>query len=170
MTTLVDINNYLSYKALQKDEIVCYKMTHIIKVNETNNNIYLNNNFTNEFGPVVTLSTNTDFERDLNRDSFGIIKFIDETDNWVDGCVISDSGSEVKARENKKLSKINRLKNQILSLTNDSIEINKFSISTEQSFKINVLQRHSNKKQYINKYFYPPEILNLEIYEFLLKN
>jgi len=161
MTTLVDINNYLSYKAFKMKDTVCYKMTHIIKVNETNGNIYLNNNFTEEFGPVVTLSTNTDFERDLNRDSFGIIKFIDETDDLVDKCVGSGTFGEEYAKENKKLSKINRLKKQICSLTDTSIKINNST---------NALERHSKLKEYINKYFYPPEILNLEIYEFLLKN
>lgn len=163
MTTLVNINNSPPYKAILRKNNVCHKMTHIIKIDDydekkkINGNIYLNNDKTNKYGPVVTLSTNTDSGRNLSRDSFGIIKFIDDTDDLVDKCVECDSDDEKEIKKNKKLSKINRLKNTILNLVDESI-------------KGNNLYKHSELKQYISKFFYPNEILTLEIYEFLLKD
>ena len=152
---LVDINHCPPYKGIERDNNVCHKMTHIIKV-KSNGMIYLNNDERIEFGPTVTLSTNTDFGRPLNRDSFGILKFVDETDDLVDRCVESDSEDEKEIRKNKKLTKIQRLKNTISNLVNESINNNH--------------EKCCELKQYINKYFYPTEVLNLEIYEFLLKN
>lgn len=157
MNTLEDINNFIPYNGINVKDSVCHKMTYIIKVDETNGMIYLNNDKTNKFGAVVTLSTNTDVGRNLNRDSFGILKFIDETDDLVDRCVESDSEDEKEIRKNKKLTKIQRLKNTIINLA-------------EKSNKNNNSEKNLELKQYINKYFYPTEILNLEIYEFLLKN
>lgn len=152
---LVDINHCPPYKGIERENNVCHKMTHIIKV-KSNGMIYLNNDESIEFGPTVTLSTNTDFGRNLNRDSFGILKFVDETDDLVDRCVESDSEDEKEIRKNKKLTKIQRLKNTISNLANESINNNH--------------EKCCELKQYINKYFYPTEVLNLEIYEFLLKN
>ena len=56
-----------------------FDYSHIININE--NNIFINDQKNDTVLPVITLSTNTDFGRDLIRDSFSILCFTNRYDD-----------------------------------------------------------------------------------------
>lgn len=92
---MIDINE-LSPSNINK----CYGYTHLIK----NINYYLNINNVDidDILPVVTISTNTDTGRDLNRDSFAILKFIEIFNPEIQGCVEEKSEEDIRISENIK--------------------------------------------------------------------
>jgi hypothetical protein len=78
---------------------VCYGYTHLIKLQD-NGNMNINNQDDDTFIPVITISTNTDFGRNLVRDSFTILKFIEDFDPEIQGCVEENSDEELKIKTN----------------------------------------------------------------------
>lgn len=75
---------------------VCYGYTHKITLSNTTdvNHMLINNKKGVGYIPVITISTNTDFGRDLTRDSFTILKFIEEFNPEIQGCVEANSEDE----------------------------------------------------------------------------
>jgi hypothetical protein len=154
----IDINDIRAYKAKSDNKQNCYKFTHLIKINN-NNNIIVNDN-PKEYIPVLTLSTNTDYKRDLVRDSFAILKFIEDNNDLTDNCVESFS------RDNKKT----QLNITLLKLANISQKIN------NGNKDLNLLYEYSRLIQIVKRIFRSSLIgglkneLNVEIYEYMLKN
>jgi hypothetical protein len=68
---ILDNNNNNACKS--KDDIFG-NMTHIIKVNEKNNNLIINDEHT-EYLPILTISTNTDLGKNLTFDSYVMLSF-----------------------------------------------------------------------------------------------
>lgn len=97
----ININNIEPYNVSKTTNTVCYGYTHLIKLQE-NGNLNINNIDTDIFLPVVTVSTNTDLGRNLVRDSFSILKFIEEFNSDIQGCVDENSEDEKKIQENIK--------------------------------------------------------------------
>jgi hypothetical protein len=162
----IDINTIKPYRASSDKDYNCYKFTHLIKIhNESKNDnvIIVNDNKITKFMPVLTLSTNTDTGRDLKRDSFAILKFIEDND-IINNCVEIDSDDEKFVHSIRGLPKDEILKKTILELAKESSKLNNSKINS--NIKHNELKNNIHKNiNNINK-----EELNVEIYEFLLKN
>ena len=97
----VNINDVEPYNVPKTAKTVCYGYTHLIKLQD-NGNININNIDADIFIPVITISTNTDYGRNLVRDSFTILKFKEEFDPETQGCVDENSEDEIKIQENIK--------------------------------------------------------------------
>jgi hypothetical protein len=103
------INEYPGFGidlANQAQQINCYQFTHLISVNGEENIMILNNIPQPNLLPVITVSTNTDINRDLTMDSFAILNFTDTNNIPNNNCVIVDS-------EQEKQLKIIRIENRI---------------------------------------------------------
>jgi hypothetical protein len=159
-TFFLDINTINSFNAKNNKIHNCYKFTHLIKIRnkKINNNVIIVNNKPTEYMPVLTLSTNTDYSRNLKRDSFAILKFIEDINPLTDSCVEKDSRDE-------KNSIIHR---SILKLAEQSHKLN----TTTTSLDTDLLQEHAKLKDITNKFLTggKNKELNIEIYEYLLKN
>ena len=84
-------------------KIHCYKFTHLIKVNP-DGNLNINNISFNDLLPVITISTNTDKGRNLAKDSFVILKYIEDFNPDLDGCAVVDSIEEKRIKKNRFMS------------------------------------------------------------------
>jgi hypothetical protein len=162
----IDINTIKPYRAFSDKDYNCYKFTHLIKIQNKSPNdnvIIVNDNKSSEFMPVLTLSTNTDYGRDLKRDSFAILKFIEDND-IINNCVEIDSEDEKFVHSIRGLPRYQILKKTILELAKESSKLN--------NLKINSNIRHNELKNNIHKNINNiiKKELNVEIYEFLLKN
>ena len=89
----LNINDIDPYDVGRPNKMVCYGYTHIIKLTH-DKKIQINELGPSNLLPVITISTNTDLGRDLTRDSFTILKFIEEFNSDIQGCVEENSDSE----------------------------------------------------------------------------
>ena len=78
---------------------ICYGYTDLITVD--NDKLKINDTNVDDFITVVTISTNTDYERNLNRDSFSILKFIKKNIS-TQKCVNIGSPEETQIKEEIK--------------------------------------------------------------------
>ena len=96
-TDLFNINDYQPYGTTGLPspfpDINCYKFTHLITINEATGHLLINSQDDNIL-PVITLSTNTDYNRNLSKDSFAILKYNKDNDDTIDKCVIAGSLEE----------------------------------------------------------------------------
>jgi hypothetical protein len=110
-----DINTLPVYKLNNKqdDKVNCYKFTHLLRLE--NNKIKVNDNDVNvdDFLKVLTISTNTDTGRELEKDSFVILKYIEEYNHNLDRCVISESDDEENIKINRNIYKLAKLSHEI---------------------------------------------------------
>ena len=159
-----DINNLKPYKLIENDPKkpkICYKFSHLIKLNDTKDKIIINDIQTQIFEPIITLSTNTDYLRDLKRDSFAILKFIEDNNELTDNCVDADTKEDKHTQANIV----------ILKLAKISKELNNNNVND-----VNLLQEHDRLKTITNRIFNHSlfggfnKELTVEIYEYLLKN
>ena len=120
----------------------------------SNKNILVNDHRIN-FLPVITLSTNTDYGRDLTRDSFAIMQFKNTSNDLTDSCVDSDSKDEKKIQIN----------NILLKLAKESSLINNSKKSDKDEYYrlIDVFKRNTGITGGAKNN------LNILIYEFILK-
>ena len=91
-----DVNEFAPFGIANKiagNKYHCYKFSHLITVNEHSGDLLVNEQADNIL-PVITLSTNTDKERDLAKDSFGILKYTLDINPENDNCVIAGSPQE----------------------------------------------------------------------------
>jgi hypothetical protein len=138
--------------------INCYKFSHLIKLKSDNTRIKVNTS-PNEYLPIVTISTNTDTGRDLTKDSFTILKFIEDNNDLTDKCVDSDSPEE----------NIVQLNGMIIKLAIESNNINTtVGTNIDKYNKLLKLIKNESIKRKLNGG--ANKELNLEIYEFTLKN
>jgi hypothetical protein len=158
-TLFTNINDIKPYKynnlSLLGKSINCYKFSHLIK--NRGNYIVVNDDPT-EYLPIVTISTNTDAGRNLTKDSFALLKFIEDNNDLLNKCVDSDSPDENTLIFN----------NLILKLAKESYKVNN-RISDANIDKYNRL------KELIRTNFTKlkggvTNQLNLEIYEYKLQN
>jgi len=154
VSNFVDINTIIPYKAENiTSKKSCYNYSHLIKMDQSNKNILVNDDLTN-FLPVLTLSTNTDSGRDLTRDSFALIQFKNTSNDLTDICVDSDSPNEKKIQIN----------NILLKLVKESSLINNFNKQDKSEYfrLIDLFKRNTGITGGSN-------IFNIQIYEFILK-
>ena len=98
-----NINSFPAYKMdFIEDNVQCYKFTHKITVNDTNE-IIVNDKPYNNFLKVLTISNNTDTGRDLDRDSFVILRYTDSYNPNVDACVVRDSEQDRIIKRNREI-------------------------------------------------------------------
>ena len=97
----MDINDLMQFDGVSGAKKVCYGYTHLIKLQE-NGNLNINNINEDIFIPVITLSTNTDLGRNLVRDSFSILKFVEEFNPKIQGCIEENSEDEETIQKNIK--------------------------------------------------------------------
>jgi len=145
-------------RTYEDKSINCYKFSHLIKLKSDNTRIKVNTS-PNEYLPIVTISTNTDTGRDLTKDSFTILKFIEDNNDLTDKCVDSDSPEE-------NIVQLNRM---ILKLAKESNKINTtVGTNMDKYNKLLELIKNDSIKRKLNGG--ANKELNLEIYEFTLKN
>ena len=97
----LNINDIDPIDATRQNKTVCYGYTHIIKLTD-DKKIQINDLEPIDLLPVITISTNTDYKRNLTRDSFTILKFIEEFNPNIQGCVEENSVSELRIKNNIK--------------------------------------------------------------------
>jgi hypothetical protein len=135
------------------NDVECYKFTHLIKVIE--NEIIVNNNVRNPFIKVLTISNNTDLKRDLDRDSYVILKYIEEFELNYDSCILKGTDDE----KTIKFNKITRAINNIISIEDIRLikEINEmYNVKIEDIKLLNKVKKVYklySKLQIINKVF-----------------
>jgi hypothetical protein len=117
--TFLNINELQAIGIANPDltqKIHCYKFTHLIKVDPAGN-LNINHTSIPNLLPVVTISTNTDKGRNLAKDSFVILKYIEDYNPALDGCAVVDSIEEKRIKKNRFMSKyhteIIKLKSEI---------------------------------------------------------
>jgi hypothetical protein len=98
----IDINKVPPHDSGNKKS--CYGYTNLIKLSDTGG-LNINGIDNKMFMPVITISTNTDLGRDLVRDSFTILKFVEEFNPDIQGCV--EEGSEDEDRIKTNLKRLN---------------------------------------------------------------
>jgi hypothetical protein len=109
-TDFIDINTVPPHNIGNKKS--CYGYTNLIKLSNTGG-LNINGIDNKMFIPVITISTNTDFGRDLIRDSFTILKFVEEFNPDIQGCVEEGSEDEDRIKENlKRLNGRSELRNE----------------------------------------------------------
>ena len=101
INNFININDVAPYNISRSGGIVCYGYTHLIKLQD-NGNMNINNIDADIYIPVVTISTNTDLGRNLVRDSFTILKFMEEFNSETQGCVEENSEDEKIIQQNIK--------------------------------------------------------------------
>jgi hypothetical protein len=112
-----NINDYQAFGIANSNlalKVHCYKFTHLITVNPEHY-LNINGNPIPELLPVITVSTNTDTGRNLSKDSFVILKYIEDFNQDLDGCAIVDSDEEKQIIKNRILNRVTLL-NKELSL------------------------------------------------------
>ena len=152
-STFTDINAYYPFNS--KINLIsknCYKFNHLIKLNKDGHITVNDHPF--DFFPILTLSTNTDFNRDLKRDSFAILKFNNDISNLTDSCVDADSDEENNIQLNNIIIKLAKISN---------------NYRDEQKSEYDRLINLSKKKIGITGGVIKLNELNIEIYEFLLQ-
>jgi len=77
------IENLISINQYSPNNTACKDYTHLI-TQTTDGTIILDGNEDKNILPVITLSTNTDYGKDLNRDSFAILEFQDKSVDYRD--------------------------------------------------------------------------------------
>jgi len=100
-----DINVFTDINQIARpgmtEPYICYGYTDLITID--NNKLKINDTSLDDFITIVTISTNTDYERNLNRDSFTILKFI-KNNKAIQKCVNIGSPEETQIKkEIKKL-------------------------------------------------------------------
>ena len=158
-TQFTNINDIEPYKYNNRSflgkSINCYKFSHLIK---NRGNFIVVNDDPTEYLPIVTISTNTDAGRDLTKDSFALLKFIEDNNDLLNKCVDSDSPDENTLIFN----------NLILKLAKESYKVNN-RISDAN------IDKHNRLIELIRTNFTKlkggvTNQLNLEIYEYKLQN
>jgi len=158
-TQFTNINDIEPYKYNNRSflgkSINCYKFSHLIK---NRGNYIVVNDHSTEYLPIVTISTNTDTGRDLTKDSFALLKFIEDNNDLLNKCVDSDSPDENTLIFN----------NLILKLAKESYKVNN-RISDAN------IDKHNRLIELIRTNFTKlkggvTNQLNLEIYEYKLQN
>jgi hypothetical protein len=71
----ININDLPPYN--DRDNMVCHGYSHLIELKD--NILIIDDQDASSFLPVITISTNTDFNKNLVRDSFTILKFTNES-------------------------------------------------------------------------------------------
>jgi hypothetical protein len=79
--------------------MVCYGYTHLLKITK-DDIMTINDNDASYLLPVITIATCTDLGKNLNRDSFTILKFIEEPNIGIHGCVEENSEEECTLKDN----------------------------------------------------------------------
>ena len=96
---VVDINTVPPHDSLTVNNKVCYGYTNLIKLDDSGN-LVINDIDASIYIPVITISTNTDLGRDLTRDCFTILKFIEEFNPEIRGCVEEKTKEETDIKRN----------------------------------------------------------------------
>jgi hypothetical protein len=89
-----NINDMEPFNTYTSKPQVCYGYSHLIE--KINDSMHINGLPKPDFLPVVTISTNTDQGRNLIRDSYLILKFTNDINPQVQGCVEQDSVEEAE--------------------------------------------------------------------------
>jgi|688.fasta_scaffold97523_2 hypothetical protein len=98
-----NINSLPAYKMdFIEDNVQCYKFIHKITINDTNE-IIVNDELDNNFLKVLTISNNTDVGRDLDRDSFVILRYDDSYNDNLDACVVKNSEEDRIIKRNREI-------------------------------------------------------------------
>jgi len=157
-TEFIDINTIKPYKynnsSFLGKSINCHKFSYLIK---NNGNYIIVNDDSKKYLPVVTISTNTDAGRTLNRDSFAILKFIEDNNDLFNKCVDSESLDEKTIILNKLIFKLAKESYKINNGISDSKD--KYN-KLKELICLNIGKLKGGAKNE----------LNLEIYEYKLKN
>jgi hypothetical protein len=115
---LQDRNNYSKYfvniqdiPSFNQPEIKimrkynCKRFTHLINVSSENEhpNVIINKTEYLDLLPVITLSTNTDLQRELTKDSFAILKFIENPEDLLNSCYEETNAEEKEIADSNYL-------------------------------------------------------------------
>ena len=95
--------NQPEIKIMQKYN--CKRFTHLINVSNENEhpNVVINKQEYLKLLPVITLSTNTDYGRELTKDSFTILKFIENPEDLLNSCYDETNKVEKEVADNNYL-------------------------------------------------------------------
>lgn len=93
-----NINEISPFNPETPNPLVCYGFSHLIE--SFYDLIYVNKLQISNVLPVITISTNTDQGRDLVRDSYVILKFENNYDPQIQGCVQQDTEDEETIKKN----------------------------------------------------------------------
>ena len=95
--------NQPEIKIMQKYN--CKRFTHLINVSNENEhpNVIINKQEYLDLLPVITLSTNTDYGRELTKDSFAILKFIENPEDLLNSCYEETNAEEKEIADSNYL-------------------------------------------------------------------
>ena len=136
-----DIKSLPTYRRADvNNDIQCYGFTHKITVNAANK-IIVNDLVDRPFIKVLTISNNTDVMRELDRDSYAILRYTDSYDHELNRCVLPDSDED-------SLIKTNRAKRMGLAVDDSMGVATSATASTASTAATDHQMTGGNYKQY----------------------